>query len=230
MGEARLLVETMDGVGLLTFCGDGPRNAVTPAMWQALAETVGRLQDDPAVSVLVLTGAGHLAFATDPAEPDPAYRRDRQPEEQDHRGPAGASPEGAAFDRLRACDKPVLARLRGECIGAGAAVALCADIRIAAADTAFALAGWRAGELGVERLLVETVGAAQARYLLLTGERIEADEARRIGLFTRVVPDAELSDTVADLARLLADADADALAATKRALRRLSAATGPATA
>ena len=215
-GDGRVLVETMDGVGLLTLCGGGPRNAVTPAMWAGLADAVERLEADPGVGVLVLTGAGHTAFATDPAEPDPAYWPDRQPA-----GDAAAGSGRAACERLRRCGKPMLARLRGECIGAGLAVALCADIRIAAADTAFALLGWRAAELGVESLLVEAVGAAEARFLLLTGERIESNEALRIGLVTRIAPDAELSDMVADLARQLADGDADAMRATKQSLAKL---------
>ncbi len=209
----RVLVETMDGVGLLTFCGSGPRNAFSAPMWRALAEAVQRLERDPAVRVLVLTGAGHTAFATDPLEPDPAYQPDAQPA-----GADDASAARAACDVLRGCGKPVLARLRGECIGAGLLVALCADIRIAATDTAFALTGARAVALGMERLLVEAVGAAQARFLLLTGERIETVEALRIGLVTRVVPDADLSDMVADLARQLADGDTEATRATKRAL------------
>lgn len=194
-----MLVETMDGVGLVTFCGAGPQNAITAGMWAGLTEAVARLEADASVRVLVLTGAGHTAFATDGAEPDPAAER-------------------AALDRLRGCDKPVIARLRGECVGAGLAVALCADIRIAATDTAFAITGPRAAELGVEKLLVDSVGAGPARFLLLTGERIETAEALRLGLVARVVPDAELSDVVADLARQLADAEPDDIRATKRAL------------
>jgi enoyl-CoA hydratase/carnithine racemase len=210
--DGRILVETMDGVGLVTFAGRGPRNAITAAMWQGLAAAVARLEADAAVAVLVLTGAGHVAFATDPAEPDPAYLAYGQSGD-------GDPPDGrAACERLRRCGKPVLARLRGECIGAGLAVALCADIRIAAADTAFAMTGVRAAELGAEPWLAEAVGVAEARFLLLTGERIETQEALRIGLVTRVVPDADLSDMVADLARQLADGDPVAMRATKQAL------------
>ncbi len=207
MAEARVLVETMDGVGLVTFCGAEPRNAITPAMWQGLGEAVARLEGDASVRVLVLTGAGHTAFATDPVEPDPAAER-------------------AALERLRGCEKPVIARLRGECVGAGLAVALCADIRIAAADTDFAITGARAAELGVDKLLVDCVGAGQARFLLLTGERIETAEALRLGLVARVAPDADLSDVVADLARQLADADSEGIRATKRGLARISGQVG----
>ncbi len=220
-GEGKVLVETMDGVGLLTFCGGGPRNVVTAPMWSALADAVERLEADAAVGVLVLTGAGHLAFATDATEPDPAFQQYGQQYGQPPRDGDEAVAR-AGCERLRACAKPVVARLRGECIGAGVAVALCADIRIAGADTAFALAGTRARGLGVETLLVDAVGAAQARFLLLTGDRIEAAEALRIGLVTRVVPDGELSDAVADLARQLADGDAEAMRATKSSLAAIT--------
>lgn len=212
-GEGRLLVEVLDGVGLVTFCGRGVHNAVVPAIWRGLTEAVARLEADAAVSVLVLTGAGHTAFATDPAEPDPAFQRYGEQVPAEH-----ADPGRAGCARLRACAKPVVARLRGECTGAGVAVALSADIRIASADAVFALTGERAASLGVERALVQAVGLAHARYLLMTGERIEAPEALRIGLVTRVVPDADLSDTVADLARQLQDRDVAALRAAKRAL------------
>ncbi len=98
----------------------------------------------------------------------------------------------------------------------------CAPTSVSPPDTEFALTASRAAALDAERLLAEAVGTAQARYLLLTGERIEAPEALRIGLVTRVVPDAELSDTVADLARQLADGDADTLRACKQAIARLT--------
>lgn len=212
MGESRLLIETMDGVGLLTFCGGDSRNVVTEPVWRALAEAVPRLDADAEIGVLVLTGAGHLAFATDLPDPDGAYRR---------HGPPAADQAGRdACARLLACGKPVVARLRGECIGGGLVIALCADIRIAAADTGFAITAERAAALDAEQLLAEVVGSAQARYLLLAGERIEAPEALRIGLVSRVVPDADLSDTVVDLARQLADSDAETMRACKQAIAR----------
>jgi enoyl-CoA hydratase/carnithine racemase len=162
------------------------------------------------VRVLVLTGAGHLAFATDP-EGD-------QPDSDAH----GADPVRDACARLARFAKPVVARIRGTCAGAGAALILAADIRIAAEDSDFSLSAERAAVLGAEGPLVAAVGASQARFLLLTGQKIEAAEAHRIGLVHRVVPDAELSDSVADLVRLLIDRDQDVLRAAKQALGEFS--------
>ncbi len=211
MEKGRVLTETMDGVGLLTFVGTDPHNALSPKMCREFAEALDRLEEDEGVRVLVLTGAGHVAFATDPDGAD---------EEADTG--AEADPACNMCERLARFSKPVVARIRGDCRGAGLAMVLAADIRIAAQDLDFALTAERAAALGIERAFVRVVGASQARYLLLTGERIEASEALRIGLVHRVVPDADLSDSVADLARLLVERDPEVLRGAKQALAQLT--------
>ncbi len=213
----RVLSEVMDGVALLTFAGADPHNQLTQPMWQAFADAVRRCAEDAAVRVLVLTGAGHVAFATDAGQADPALAPGSQPE--GHGAQDAAEAARAACAALAGCEKPVIARLRGECIGAGLVLALHADLRVAARDFDFALAPERAAALGAEPLLLRAVGDTAARYLLLTGARIDADEALRIGLVSRVVADAALSDTVADLARGMADQEPDRLHAAKQAIR-----------
>jgi enoyl-CoA hydratase/carnithine racemase len=217
--DGRIKSETLDGVGLLTVCGHDAKNAITPEMWTSLREALAHLEQDDGVKVVVLTGGGHEAFATDPREEDPAYETYGQGRD----GEDDADPGRAGWQALAHFPKPVVARVRGECVGAGLVLALAADIRIAAADSAFAISAARAASLGAEGRLVEAVGAAEARFLLLTGERIEAPEAVRIGLVSRVVPDAELSDTVADLVRQLEDQDPETLSRAKRAIARLAA-------
>ena len=213
--RGRVVLERLDGVALLTFAGQTAFNGIDEAMWRALADAVGQCANDPSVRCVVLTGAGHVAFATDPGEPDPALQAGTQPREG-----AAVSLDAArtACEALARCDRPIIARIRGECIGAGVVVALHADLRIAAQDSAFALSWDRAAALGVEPLLVRTVGDTAARFLLLTGSRIDTDEALRMGLVTRMIRDAELSDAVADLARLLVDQPEGAAASVKRAL------------
>jgi enoyl-CoA hydratase/carnithine racemase len=203
----------MDGVALLQFCGQDTHNAIDAAMWRALDEAIGRCEQDEGIRAIVLTGAGHVAFATDVG--DPALERGSQPQA----GADDAAEAGrAACARLARCDKPIIARIRGDCVGAGLVVALHADLRIAAEDSDFALSGARARALEAEHVLVRAVGDTAARHLLLTGARIEAAEALRIGLVTRMVRDADLSDTVADLARLLTEQPAGSARAVKRAL------------
>lgn len=198
--------EVMEGIALLTV-NVPQRNAASAADWGQLADALDRYAADPAVRVLVLTGAGHHAFVTDP---DAAAMEDIAVH-----GTAALR----AQDALAAFPKPTIVRVRGDCTGAGLLLALHADILIAAEDSAFALPGARWGVAyppAAVAALVRHVGPQQAKRLLFAGGRIEAREAMRIGLATLVVADSDLSDTVADLARDIADNAPLALTATKR--------------
>lgn len=123
---------------------------------------------------------------------------------------------------MRALPKPVIAALNGSVAGAGAAIALAADLRIAADNARIAFlfvkVGLAGADMGVAQLLPRIVGLGRASQLLLTGEPIEAVEAERIGLYNAVVPGAELAATARALAEKLARGPAEALAATKTAL------------
>jgi enoyl-CoA hydratase/carnithine racemase len=196
----------MEGIALLTV--NLPRqNAADAGTWDALAAAIGTYADDPAIRVLVLTGAGHYAFVTDPMA---AALEDQ------------ATHDAAAIRALQALaafPKPSIARVRGDCIGAGLLLALHTDLIIAAEDSAFALPGSRWGSAyppGSIAALVALIGPQQAKRLLYAGGRIEAQEALRIGLVTLVCDDADLSDTVVDLARAIADNAPIAVRAAKR--------------
>ena len=198
--------EVVEGVALLTF-NTPPRNAAKAGCWDLLTDALNQYAADPAVRVLVLTGAGHHAFVTDP---DAAAMEDVA---------LHAAAATRAQEALAAFPKPAIVRIRGDCIGAGLLLALHADLLVAAEDSAFALPGARWGTVypafSVDAL-VRLVGPQHAKRLLFTGGRIEAREALRIGLATLVVADAELSDTVADLARDIADNAPHAVHAAKR--------------
>ena len=209
----RVHVEVVDGVGLLTFDNASRKNAIDAGMWDALAAGIERFGADEAVRVVILTGGGHLAFATDPAAT------------AEGEGDADAGQRRRVTEvckALRQYPRPVLARIRGECVGLGLIVALAADIRVAARDSGFALPAIKLGagyDPDAVALLVRAVGPGDAARLLLTGNRIEADEAARIGLVSLLVDDTELSDTVTELAaQIVANPDA-AVVATKRALQ-----------
>ena len=201
--------EVMEGVALLTFNGP-PRNAATAECWETLATLIDEYAENPAVRVLVLTGAGHHAFVTDP---DAAEMEDFA---------VHAACAVRAQRALAAFPKPAIARIRGDCIGAGLLLALHADLLVAAEDSAFALPGARWGAAYPAfsvRALVRLVGPQHATRMLATGGRIQAREALRIGLATLVVADSQLSDTVADLAREIADNAPLAVTVAKRAVR-----------
>lgn len=198
----KMLATVADGIGTVTFNQPERRNAMSVAMWQGLAEILARFAADPAVRVVVLTGAGDKAFVSgaDISEFE-QQRGDSAAREEYERNTAAAR---IAFESFT---KPIIARIRGFCIGGGLAIAMNADIRIASDDSQFGIPAARLGisygYAGVRRL-VQLVGPAEARYLLYTGDRIAAAEARQIGLINKVVPIAALDEAVVTMARTIA--------------------------
>jgi enoyl-CoA hydratase/carnithine racemase len=123
---------------------------------------------------------------------------------------------------MRALPAPIVAALNGTTAGAGAAIAVASDLRVAA-DTAriaflFVMVGLAGADMGCAQLLPRLVGLGRATELLMTGAFVDAQEAHRIGLVNRVVPAAELPSAAETLARELARGPAAGLAATKDAL------------
>lgn len=201
--EGRICAEVEDGIGLVTFNNPEKRNAMTVEMWDGLAEALAGFEGDAAVRVVVLTGAGHQAFVSgaDIGQFE-ARRGDAEARREYDRLTA------AGRERLARFAKPVIARIRGYCLGGGLAIALQADLRIAAEDSQFGIPAARLGiAYGFEavRQLVRVVGPAHARMLLYTGARVDGREAARMGLVNEVVADEELSDRVVELARTIAD-------------------------
>ena len=201
--SGKMLAEIDSGIGLITFNNPEKRNAMSIEMWQGLVEILDRFEADPEIRVVVLTGAGAKAFVSgaDIGQFD-SQRADSNAQRDYDR----LTSHGRA--RLAAFPRPTIARIRGYCLGGGLGLALQTDLRIAAEDSEF---GIPAAKLGLAyspamvRQLVAQVGPAHARMLLYTGARIDAREAERIGLVNKVVPDEDLSDTVVDLARSIAD-------------------------
>ena len=205
-----LMAEVMEGVGLITI--NVPRtNAATAQTWQALTDTLGRFAEDREVRVVVITGAGHTAFITDPdaADMETQTLQDQAAQE--------------ALEALAAFPKPCIARVRGDCTGAGMLLTLYCDIVVAAEDSAFALPGARWGAAyppASIAALTRLIGPQQAMRMLYTGGRLEAGEALRIGLATLMTADADLSDTVADLAQAIAENAPLAVRAAKQMVNR----------
>jgi enoyl-CoA hydratase/carnithine racemase len=125
---------------------------------------------------------------------------------------------------IRALPKPVIASLNGTTAGAGACIALAADIRLASVEAKIAFLFVRVGlsgaDMGAAYLLPRVVGLAKATELLYTGDFISAAEAERIGLYNRVVPSVELSSETRMLAERLARGPSFALAMTKEMINR----------
>ena len=123
-------------------------------------------------------------------------------------GMAGQERLSRLFERLIRLPQPVIAAVNGAAAGGGLALALAADVRIAGEGASFIVAnariGLSAGECGISWLLPRLIGLSRAFELMLTGRAVDAAEADRIGLVSRVVPVAELMETALGIARTIA--------------------------
>jgi enoyl-CoA hydratase/carnithine racemase len=208
-------------VGWLVLNRPERRNALSAAMWRAIPQLVGAMTDDPAVRVIAATGAGGEAFAAGADISEFSGNRDD--------ATAAAAYEQmnlAAFRALQETPKPVVAVISGFCIGGGLALALSCDIRLAAQGAQFALPPARRGlaypTAGIASLL-SAVSAATARDLIFTARRIDADEALRIGLVSRVVAREALETSAATLLATIAANAPLTIAAAKRTIAAVDA-------
>lgn len=213
----RLVVAADSGVARVTFDNPEKHNALTAGMVAALPAVLADLQADPGVRVVVLTGAGERAFVSG-ADISEFERRRTTSDARTAYDEAWAAVTRAWAE----LDKPVLAMIRGYCIGGGLLTALRADIRVAAEGSQFGIPAARLG-LGYGfagvKALVDLVGPAWTAEILFTGRRLPAGEALRIGLVNRVVPGERLEDAVMELARSIRDNAPLTVAACKAAIR-----------
>jgi len=189
-------------VATLAIDNPAKRNALDLAMWKALPDTIGALDRDERVRVIVLRGARSESFASgaDIAEFE-TVRADAEG------GRAYEAINEAAFWALAHCSKPVIAMIRGFCLGGGFGLALSCDLRIASETATFGIPAARLGigyPPGAMKLITAAVGAPAAKDLFYTARRIGAEEALRLGVVQRVVADAKLEETVLALAHEIA--------------------------
>ena len=197
-----LRLSVASGVATLTIDNEARRNAIDFATWRAFPEVMAALGADEKVRVVVIRGAGDVAFTAGA--------------DIGEFGSLRASPEGgrayeaanlAAFEAVAACPKPVLAMIRGFCLGGGLGIALACDLRIAADDAVFAIPAPRLGvgypPAGMA-MIVAAIDAAAAKDLIFTARRVDAAEALALGLVQQVVPAADLQRATADLAATIA--------------------------
>ncbi len=223
-GTDTLLCEVHDGIATITFNRPDKHNALSMEMQGAVPPLAQMLAEDPAVRVVVMTGAGERAFVSGADISEFGERRTAV----EARAKYDES-SGAMFTSWRRIPKPVIAMIRGYCIGGGLLTALQADLRIAADDAQFGVPaaklglGYAAG--GVD-LLQRAVGSAWAAEILFSARRIDAATALRIGLVNRVVPVDTLRDEVMELAGSITANAPLTIAAVKAALGQLARPTG----
>ncbi|HYL87873.1 MAG TPA: enoyl-CoA hydratase [Burkholderiales bacterium] len=209
-------------MGWLVFNNPDRRNAVSLEMWQAIPQVLEGFATDVAIRCVVLAGAGEKAFVSG-ADISQFEKERSSAEAVAHYDAIGEKAQSA----LKMFDKPVIAMIRGYCIGGGLNIANLCDLRIAADDARFGIPaakmglGYRASSM---KHLVDIVGAAHAREIMLTARRFNAEEALRMGLVHRVVPVPELEKTTRDYCDMIAANAPLTLRAAKRIIREVGAA------
>ena len=214
--DSPVLLETHGKVALVTLNRPEVGNAIDDAIRSTLPELLERIDRDDAYAAVVLAGAGESGFCVGA---DIKEGRAIGSSVQERRRLLG----NAWIDRIGRLGKPVVAALHGYCLGGGLEIALACDIRIAAPDTKFALPetglGLIPGGGGTQRL-PRLVGLGRALDMLLTGERIDAAEALRIGLVSRLATNtATLREQALEVAARIAARPPTASAYAKEAAR-----------
>jgi enoyl-CoA hydratase/carnithine racemase len=204
--------QLVGGVGIVSFNRPERHNALNDAMVEEWEEAVRWAVDDPAVRCILLRGEGQ-SFSSGRDTTELGRRAKGQ---SDYEFVRQAQERRLA---LLETPKPVLAAVRGYVFGGAFEAALSADMRIAADDTLFAFPEIQFGliaDTGGTQLLTPLIGPSKAKYLLMTGERLDAATALTWGVVDWVVPASELDDAAMELASKLADAPAAAAAMTKQ--------------
>jgi enoyl-CoA hydratase/carnithine racemase len=213
--ERTVQIERINRVGWVVLDRPNQINAINPALRTDVTQALERLDQDPDVRVIVLRGSGDRGFC---AGADIKFQSDASslPALRDGMTPGWIE----VLDRIR---KPVVAAIHGFCLGGGVEIAMACDIRIAAPNALFGLPetglGLIPGGGGTQRL-PRIVGLGRALDLLLTGDRIDATEALRIGLVSRLSASPEsLIEEVQAVAERIASKPATASAYVKEAAR-----------
>jgi E-phenylitaconyl-CoA hydratase len=208
------IVKTVqDGVAIITLNRPEAMNSIDPESNEQLLAIWDQVSSDEEVRVVVLTGAGERAFCT-----GADLKKTMPPADSAARQVFRAGTRYSNFGTLQT-DKPVIAAINGYALGGGLELALLADIRICSDNAQFGLPEVRVGSIpgaGGTQRLIRAVGQSDAMWMLLTGERIDANEALRIGLVSKVVPLSVLQETAVNLARAMAANAPLAMTAAKR--------------
>lgn len=199
----KILVDTREGVGWITINNPERRNAVSLEMLEAMGAAIDAFAADDDVRCAVIHGAGDKAFAS--GADISQFEKNRSTQEAaDHYAAISKSVRFKMLD----FEKPLIAMIRGYCMGGGLGLALTADLRVAADDAVFAIPAARLSiaydPINVKNLTL-LVGPSKAKEILLTAKRYDAAQALAMGLVNEVVPVAELEAAVADITGRLAE-------------------------
>jgi enoyl-CoA hydratase len=199
MDYEHILLDTEDGVGIVTLNRPDKLNAMNRKLSMELHDAVKRLEADDTVGCIVITGAGTRAFSAggDIHEQREDDRRNTQVELDKLR-------DGRRSYDISACAKPVIGMINGLAYGGAAVLASSLDMRVGCEDTRFRFLAAAYGRINSTWTLPNQVGWPIAKELLFTARIVEAEEAYRIGLLNHLVPHAQLRTKTLEIARMIA--------------------------
>lgn len=220
-GQVRVAADgAVAGLARVTLSHPGKLNAMSRAMWRQLREVFEQLQREPRWRCVLLEGEGEAFCAGGDIAEYPSFRFDQAQLRHFH--------EVEVWGGLRAvldCDLPVVAAIRGACMGAGVEIAACCDIRLAGEGARFGAPIARLGFPMAPReaqLVARAAGEATAREMLLEAAVLEAGEMKQRGFLQHVVPDAQLGERALASAARIAALAPQAARLNKRTLRMLA--------
>ncbi len=211
LGTPALRLEREGSLAWCTIDRPGARNALTPAMYFGLKRAIARVEADPDLAALIITGVddvfapgGDLGGRSEPGEVVPDV----------------VGPDVLPFLAIRDSRVPVVAAVNGICQAGGLLIAMLCDIAVASERATFRVPELLRGipDATYASVLPAHVGVAVARDLMLSARRFDAEEAVRLGVISRVVPHDRLRDAARDAARQILQTSPDARMHVKRML------------
>ncbi|MEK7435895.1 MAG: enoyl-CoA hydratase [Pseudomonadota bacterium] len=216
MGE--LITRKENAVGWVIFSNPTKYNAVSNDMWMALPRAIAAFDADPEVRLIVITGEGEKAFISG-ADISQFEKARGSAEAQAIYNQAVV----AAYEAPVQCSKPVLAKIRGICMGGGLGLAAACDVRFAAADAVFRMPAGRLGlgynYTGINRF-AQIIGAANTADIFFSARKFDAADALGMGFLSRVMPVADFDREFAAYCELVAENAPLTLAAAKFSIRQ----------
>lgn len=208
------LVEIEPGEVTVLRLNNPPLNLISVEVTRALDAALARLESDPEVRAMVVTGAGDRAFCVGSDVKEFEALRGRV-------GEGKLLLEKAVYRRLARLPMPTVAAIGGDALGGGLELALCCDILVADENARLGLPEVRLGVMpgsGGTQRLPRLVGVARAKEMILTGEIYDAHQAERMGLVNRVAPAGTAMDVALSIARTIAERGPVAVREAKRAI------------
>jgi enoyl-CoA hydratase/carnithine racemase len=216
-----LLVEHRDAIATVTLNRSQSHNAINMGMYQALPDVVAGLDKDPEVKVIVVRGAGERSFASG------ADITEFEKERGSAEAARNYNEKVAAAERaIEGLSKPTIAMIHGYCIGGGAGLALACDLRFADTRARFAITPAKLGlvySLESTKRVVDLAGPSRAKWILMSGQQVQARRAWELGLFDELVEPEELERYTYDFAEVISTRAQFSVRMGKEMVRRVVA-------